>query len=208
MSYTEKSCSEFLELTFSKEPAPGGGGVSALVGALGAALGGMVCNLTSGKKKYACYEEDILRIREEALALKNDFEKMIDEDARNFLPLAEAYSMPSSTKEEQQIKAVRMDECLKRAAEVPIKTVKKAYEAISLFEELAAKGSSLALSDVGCGAAFLRGAISGGWLNVVINLNMLKDEVFVNSVRAELEPMVKAGIERCDKIYEEVQKAL
>ncbi len=208
MSYTEKSCSEFLELTFSKAPVPGGGGVSALVGALGASLGGMVCNLTSGKKKYAAYEEDILRIRDELSALKDSFERMIEEDAENFLPLSEAYSLPSSTEEEQKIKAAKMDECLKRAAQAPIEIVKSSYGAIPLFEELAKKGSKLALSDVGCGVAFLRGAITGGWLNAVINLNMLKDESFVKAVRDELTPMVEDGTKRCDKIYDEVLKAL
>ena len=151
---------------FSKEPVPGGGGVSAIVGALGVALGGMVCNLTTGKKKYAEYEEDIQRIMKDAEVLKNQLMDMIDQDAENFLPLSKAYGLPRETEEEKAYKAQVMEDCLKVACSVPIDIVKTAFEAIKLHEELAVKGSKLALSDVGVGVALLRSAILGGWLNV------------------------------------------
>ncbi len=208
MQYSSVSCEEFTNLTFSKEPVPGGGGVSALAGALGAALGGMVCNLTSGKKKYAQYEEDIQRITNELSALKDEFIAMIDEDAKNFYPLSEAYKLPSSTDEEKNIKAQRLEECLKVAIKVPVSIVKASYNVLGLFEELSVKGSTLALSDVGCGVALLRSALTGGWLNVVINLNMIKDETFTKALRNELEPIVTSGKAKCDEIYEKVLTAL
>ncbi len=208
MKYSEKSCIEFTADTFSKAPVPGGGGVAALVGALGTALGGMVCNLTTGKKKYAQYEDDIQRITKDAQALCDKLINMIDEDAENFLPLSAAYGLPKETEEEKAHKEEVLEKCLKTACSVPIEIVRVAAQAVDLQEELAIKGSKLALSDVGVGAALLRSAILGGWLNVVININMIKDEAFVASVRKELTPLIDEAVKKCDKIYQDVENAL
>ncbi|NLW70672.1 MAG: cyclodeaminase/cyclohydrolase family protein [Eubacteriaceae bacterium] len=208
MKYAEKSCVEFTDATFSNAPVPGGGGVSALAGALGTALGGMVCNLTTGKKKYAQYEEDIQRIMKEANEIKDSLITMIDQDAENFLPLSKAYGLPTSTDEEKAHKAKVMEECLKGACSVPVDIVKTSYKVIALMEELAVKGSSLALSDVGVGVALLRSAITGGWLNVVININSIKDAEYVANVRKEVEPLVTEGMAKCDEIYMKVWKTL
>ncbi len=208
MKYAQIPCDQFVDATFSKEPVPGGGGVSAIVGALGVALGGMVCNLTTGKKKYAEYEEDIQRIMKDAEVLKNKLMDMIDQDAENFLPLSKAYGLPRETEEEKAHKAQVMEECLKVACSVPIDIVKTAFEAIKLHEELAVKGSKLALSDVGVGVALLRSAILGGWLNVLININSIKDEQYVADVRKELVPMIEEGTKLCDKLYDDVAKNL
>ena len=208
MKYAQIPCDQFVDATFSKEPVPGGGGVSAIVGALGVALGGMVCNLTTGKKKYAEYEEDIQRIMKDAEVLKNQLMDMIDQDAENFLPLSKAYGLPRETEEEKAYKAQVMEDCLKVACSVPIDIVKTAFEAIKLHEELAVKGSKLALSDVGVGVALLRSAILGGWLNVLININSIKDEEYVANVRKELVPMIEEGTKLCDKLYDDVAKNL
>ena len=208
MKYAQMPCDKFVDETFSKAAVPGGGGVSAIVGALGVALGGMVCNLTTGKKKYAEYEEDIQRIMKDAEVLKNKLMDMIDQDAENFLPLSKAYGLPRETEEEKAHKAKVMEECLKVACSVPIDIVKTAFEAIKLHEELAIKGSKLALSDVGVGVALLRSAILGGWLNVLININSIKDEEYVANVRKELVPMIEEGTKLCDKLYDDVAKNL
>ena len=100
---------------------------------------------------------------------------MMDEDAENFVPLSQAYSLPAGTDEEKAFKEKELDRCLKVAITTPIDIIEKAYESIALFEELAIKGSKLALSDVGCGIALIRSALSMGWLNALINLNMIKD---------------------------------
>ena len=99
-SISEKKCTEFVEALYSKAAVPGGGGAAALVGAVGTALAGMVGNLTTGKKKYAEFEEDIQRILKEAQALQDRLLAMIDEDAENFLPLSKAYGLPKETEEE------------------------------------------------------------------------------------------------------------
>ncbi len=168
----------------------------------------MVCNLTTGKKKYAEYEDDIQSIMAQAEGIKNDLLKMIDEDAENFLPLSKAYGLPKETDEQKAHKEQVLQDCLKVACSVPIEIVKTSYKVIDLMEQLAVKGSTLALSDVGVGVAFIRSAIAGAWLNVVININMIKDEAYIKNVRAEIEPLLAKGLERCDKIYTDVLNTL
>ena len=204
MKLVQASCVGFVDETFSKAPVPGGGGVAALAGALGTALGGMVCNLTTGKKKYAQYEEDIQRIMTEAEALKNRLLELIDEDAQNFFPLSKAYGLPKNTEEEKKIKEETLQKCLKVAIQGPVDIMKVCHDAIKLQEELVDKGSMLAISDVGCGVLLLKGAMQSGWLNVVVNLNSITDEKYVADLRAELVPLMDEGCRICDEVYEKV----
>ena len=204
MKLVQASCVGFVDETFSKAPVPGGGGVAALAGALGTALGGMVCNLTTGKKKYAQYVVDIQRIMNEAEALKNRLLELIDEDAQNFFPLSKAYGLPKNTEEEKKIKEETLQKCLKVAIQGPVDIMKVCHDAIKLQEELVDKGSMLAISDVGCGVLLLKGAMQSGWLNVVVNLNSITDEKYVADLRAELVPLMDEGCRICDEVYEKV----
>ena len=208
MAIVQWSCEKFVDETFSRAPAPGGGGVAAMAGALGAALAGMVCNLTSGKKKYAAYEADIQRITAEAESLKDELMSLVDKDAENFIPLSKVYGLPSSTEEEKGFRQEKMQEALLVAISAPIDIMKIAARAVSLHEELLEKGSALAISDVGCGVLCLKAAIQSAWLNVMINLKSLNDEAYVSSVREELIPLMKQSMELCDKIYEKVIEKL
>ena len=202
------SCEKFVDETFSKAPVPGGGGVAALVGSIGVALSGMVCNLTTGKNKYAIYEDDIQRILKDAEELKSDLMSLIDKDAENFYPLSQCYGLPANTDEEKTIKEEKMQAALKVAITAPIETVKISYRAIKLHEELATKGSKLAVSDVGCGVLCLKAAMKSGWLNVMINLKSIHDEEFIESVEAELLPIIDAGEKLADDIYCNVESQL
>lgn len=202
------SCEKFVDETFSKAPVPGGGGVAALVGSIGVALSGMVCNLTIGKKKYAMYEDDIQRIIKDAEKLKSDLLSLIDKDAENFYPLSQCYGLPANTDEEKAIKEEKMQAALKVAITAPIEIVKISYRAIKLHEELATKGSKLAVSDVGCGVLCLKSAMKSGWLNVMINLKSIHDEEFIESVEAELLPIIDAGEKLADDIYCNVESQL
>lgn len=208
MKLADKTCMDFTEVLASKEPVPGGGGAAALVGAIGTALGSMVCNLTIGKKKYAQYEEEIKGILSEAGEIQKELLKMIDDDAENFLPLSKAYGMKKDTEEERKLKEETLEKALKQACEVPVSIVKKAYEAIKLHENLVNKCSKLAISDVGVGVQCLRTAIISAQLNVIININSIKDQNYVSKVKEEIEKLVKEGTEIADKVYEEVVKAL
>ncbi|CEQ19126.1 cyclodeaminase/cyclohydrolase family protein [Paraclostridium sordellii] len=208
MRISEKTCEDFVDVLASKSAVPGGGGAAALTGAIGIALGSMVCNLTIGKKKYAEHEESVKSILEKARSLEKDLIDMIDEDAECFLPLSKAYGLPSSTDEEKKIKSETMENALKKACEVPIKIVKVCYESIKLHEDLVDKGSRLAISDIGVGVQCLRAAILSGQLNVLININSIKDEKYVNEVRNEINSLVEEGVKICDEVYLKVEKAL
>ena len=208
MGISEKTCIEFVDALASKSAVPGGGGAAALVGAIGMALGSMVCNLTIGKKKYAEYEESVKEILAKASEIEKKLLNMIDEDAENFLPLSKAYGLPTSTEEEKKIKEETMENALKVACEVPINIVRVCYDAIKLHEDLVDKGSRLAISDVGVGVQCLRAAILSGQLNVVININSIKDVEYVEKVRNEVNNLVKEGVRICDEVYAKVEKAL
>lgn len=208
MKIAQKTCIDFVDELASKSAVPGGGGAAALTGAIGIALGSMVCNLTIGKKKYAEHEESVKSILEKARELEKYLLNMIDEDAECFLPLSKAYGLPNSTEEEKKIKADTMESALKTACEVPIKIVKVCYESIKLHEDLVDKGSRLALSDIGVGVQCLRSAILSGQLNVVININSIKDEEYVKNVRDEVNRLVEDGVRICDDVYKKVVNEL
>jgi len=204
----DKSCQEFIDVLSSKSAVPGGGGAAALVGSIGTALAGMVCNLTTGKKKYAQFEEDVQRILKEAYRIQAELAQMVDEDAENFLPLSKAYGMPANTEDEKAVKEKVMQEALKKACEVPVKIIRKCFEAIKLHEELVEKCSKLAISDVGVGVQCLRAAITSGRLNVIININMINDKEYVSSVKEETDRLTQEGIRIADKVYERVLEIL
>ncbi|SDK76457.1 cyclodeaminase/cyclohydrolase family protein [Natronincola ferrireducens] len=208
MKLVDKSCREFTNVLSSKAAVPGGGGAAALVGGLGAALGGMVCNLTIGKKKYAQYEEEVKEILRKTEELQEDLLKMIDEDAENFLPLSKAYGLPKNTEEERAEKERVLQEALKIACEVPIKIVRTSYEAIKLHEALVDKASKLAISDVGVGVQCLRSALISGQLNVIINISMIKDDDYVKRVKEETDTLVAEGTKIADEVYKKVEAIL
>ena len=208
MKLIEKNSIEFIDILASKAPVPGGGGAAALVGAIGMALGSMVCNLTIGKKKYAQYEDDVKEILFQAEKIQKDLLDMIDKDAEGFLPLSKAYGLPSNTDEEKKIKEETMENALKLACEVPIKIVRTCYDSIKLHEALVDKGSKLAISDVGVGVQCLRAAILSGELNVIININSIKDEEYVHKVKTEVSNLVNEGVKIADEVYSEVEKML
>lgn len=208
MKISEKTCIEFVNVLASKSAVPGGGGAAALVGAIGMALGSMVCNLTIGKKKYAEYEESVNEILVKAREIEKKLLSMIDKDAKNFLPLSKAYGLPNSTEEEKKIKEDIMENALKVACEVPIDIVRVCFDAIKLHEDLVDKGSKLAISDVGVGVQCLRAAILSGQLNVVININSIKDMEYVETIRKEVNSVVEEGVKICDEVYAKVEKAL
>ena len=204
----QKSCVDFIEVLASKAAVPGGGGAAALAGDIGMALGSMVCNLTTGKKKYAQSEEAIQEILEKAAKLEEELLSMIDKDAEGFFPLSKAYGLPTTTEEEKQYKAETMEKCLKVACEVPMNIVRLCYDSIKLHEELVDKGSKLAISDVGCGVQCLRAAILSGQLNVIINVNSMKDREYAEKIEKECNQLVDDGVKICDEVYEKVLVAL
>ena len=199
MGFAEKSCADFVSLLASKDPVPGGGGASALVGAVGAALGNMVGSLTAGKKKYAAVEADIIRLKKDSDRLQAEFLALVQKDAEVFEPLSRAYGMPRETEAEKAEKTRVMEAALREACGVPLEIMGKCGEAIKIIEEFAAKGSSLAISDAGVGVLFCKAALSGASLNVFINTAAMTDRDYAedinrraNALLAEYEPLADA----------------
>jgi formiminotetrahydrofolate cyclodeaminase len=204
----EKSCREFVRVLASKEPVPGGGGAAALVGAIGMALGNMVGNLTIGKEKYKDVEKEVMEIMNEATAIQNRLMELVDKDAEVFKEVADVYKMPKSTAEEKKKREEAMENALKQACSVPIEIMKSACDAIRLQRRLADIGSQLAISDVGVGVLCLKAALISGKLNVIINLNGIKDREFVKKTGDEMEQLVKEGSRLADETYIKVEERL
>ena len=186
-----KTISAFTEESASKAPVPGGGGVSALCGALAASLAEMVTNLTTGKKKYAEYEEEIQKIMAETETLRVNLLACITKDAEAFEPLAAAYSMDKNT----EGYAERMEQCLRTAAEPPYQIMNYCAEVIKLDERLAVIGSKLAVSDAGTSVMLASGALYGAYLNVQVNTRLMKDRTYAD----ELEKNADALLEEYSK---------
>ncbi len=201
MNFTDKSCREFVEVLSSKAPVPGGGGASALVGALGTALGNMVGQLTLGKKKYADVEEDISILMEKASKLQEALLILVEKDAEVFEPLAKAYSMPKETEEEKTEKENVMAQVLRDAAEVPLEIMRKCCQVIELQGEFAAKGSRLAVSDAGVGVIFCKSALQGASLNVFINTKSMKDRELAEKIDREADEMLREYTMKADEIF-------
>jgi formiminotetrahydrofolate cyclodeaminase len=204
MGFTQNTCEEFVEVLASKAPVPGGGGASALVGAVGMALGNMVGSLTVGKKKYADVEADIIALKEKATALQADFLRLVERDAEVFEPLAKAYGMPRETEEEKAEKARVMAIVLKDACSVPMEIMEKCCEAIEIIKEFAAKGSALAISDAGVGAAFCKAALEGASLNVYINTKSMANKEYAAELNAKCDAMLAKYPAMADEIFESV----
>lgn len=195
---------EFLDVLSSKEPVPGGGGASALAGALGNALGQMVSNLTIGKKKYALVEDEIKELAERMKGIQGQFTQLADQDAKVFAPLAKCYSLPSGTEEEKVYKAEVMEARLLDASLVPMEIMEKAAEMLEIMDILADKGSRMAVSDVGVGVQFIRTALLGAVMNVYINTKSMKNREKAEEMNEKAERLIREGTEAADRIYQKV----
>ena len=208
MGFTKGTCEEFVDVLASKAPVPGGGGASALVGAIGMAPGNMVGSLTVGKKKYADVEADIIAMKEKATALQADFLRLVEADAEAFEPLSKAYGMPRETEEEKAEKARVMAIVLKDACAVPMEIMEKCCEAIDVIEEFAAKGSALAISDAGVGVVFCKAALLGASLNVFINTKSMADKEYAASLNEKADKMIADYSKKADEIFAAVNARL
>lgn len=198
----------YLDALASKAPVPGGGGASAVGGALGAALGQMVGSLTAGKKKYAEWEPGIQREIGQLERSRARFLALAKEDEEVFEPLSKAYGIKAETEEEKREKAEYMELCLCAAADVPLKIMEECVSAMEPVEFLALHGSRLAVSDAGVGIQFLRAALLGAVMNVHINTKMMQNRERAAELTERTERLLETGIRRADSIYEIVLKAV
>lgn len=188
--------SSFAHLTASESPAPGGGSISAYVGALGAALGGMVANLSAHKRGWDEKWEYFSGYAEEAQHLKDHLLHLVDEDTHAFNGIIDAIRMPKSTTEEKQARSTAINQATKNAILAPLKVMRAATDSFKLLKVMAKEGNPNSVSDAGVGALCAKTAVHGAYLNVRINCVGFDDEKFVNKSTNE-----------ADRLFKKAQKA-
>ena len=195
---------DFLNVLASKEPVPGGGGACGYVAAVGMALGNMVLSLTTGKKKYAEYQEEIEELIVKATDLTKRLAECMDKDAESFKPLAAAYGLPKDTEEQLEHRNKVMENALLIASEAPLSMMELIVEAIKLIDRISVIGSRLAISDAGVGVQMCKAALNGASLNVYINTKLMKNIDVAEDMNTKADELVITGNELADKVYDRV----
>lgn len=199
---------EFCNETLSDSPAPGGGSVAALMGALGVSLGGMVANLSAGKRGW---EEQLPYFSEWAVKaqdLKDRLLALVDEDTEAFNEVMAAFALPKQSTEEKSARSAAIQAANKLAAEVPLRVMETATGTYEILAAMAEKGNSASISDVGVGVLATRACIEGAGLNVRINLASLKDEKFKDSLGQKMQEIRAASELRAKAIFQIVEGKL
>ena len=202
MSLLDLSLKDFSELLASRAATPGGGGASALVGALGVALGSMVGALTVGKPKYAAVEAEVKALMERAEELRRRLLDCVDADAAAFQIVMDAYAVPKDAPE----RAAVLENALQKAACVPMEILALSCEAIELHQEMGKLGSVLALSDVATGVVFCWSAMYGAAVNVKVNTKSMQDRAYAEGLNARVDALMAQYWPIAEKVYEEVYR--
>lgn len=203
-----KTLVEFADTTASESPAPGGGSVSAYVGALGAALGTMVANLSAGKKGWEKQIPYFSEWADKGQTIKDRLVFLVDEDTRAFNGIITAVRMPKSTDEEKEVRKNAMREATRYAIHIPLEVMKTASEAFDLIDAMVKKGNVNSISDAGVGGLCLKTAIYGAYLNVKINCNGFDDLNYVNEVSQKADELLAEAIRREKLIVKAVEKSM
>lgn len=191
---------KFLDELSSSAPVPGGGGASALIGAIGCALCSMVANLTTGKKKYVQYQECIDELLPFLENMRGALMEDIKLDADAFYPLSQAYSIPKDAPDRDKI----MEEALLTASNAPMKIIEDVSKLVPVLEELEVIGSRLAISDVAVAAAACSAALKGAVMNIYINTKSMKNREVAEAMNQKAKELVGDGTARCDAVYKKI----
>jgi formiminotetrahydrofolate cyclodeaminase len=198
----------FLDELASNSPAPGGGSVAALSGALGAALSSMVCNLTKGKQGYEKVQDEIKELFQQSEELRKQLTELIDKDTEAFNKVMEAIKMPKETVEQKEHRQQIMQDAFKYAAEVPLETARKCMQILDVARILAKKGNKNSISDAAVSALMAQTGLQAAYENVRINLCSIKDTEYVHQVTTELDELLRNAMEKSAEILGIVEKAL
>ena len=202
------SVKSFLSELGSSSPAPGGGSVAALSGALGAALVSMVCHLTIGKKGYENVSDEMNEVLKKSNALKEKLTLLIDEDTNVFNNVMAAYKMPKETDEEKEKRRNAVQNALKNATNVPLDVMKQCVNVLTLAKTVSEKGNKSSVSDAGVAALMSLAGLNSAALNVEINLSGIKDEKFVSEMENEVETVTSNGERIKDEIIKTVKNKI
>lgn len=185
------TCKDFAEETASESPAPGGGSISAYMGALGAALGTMVANLSAHKPGWDARWEEFSDWAQKGQAIMNELIALVDEDTAAFNKIMDVFAMPKGTEEEKAARAQAMEVATLYATEVPLRTMQASFKAFEVVKAMAQEGNPNSVSDAGVGALAARSAVLGAFLNVRINASGLKDRAKAEELIAQAEKIAK-----------------
>ena len=190
MAFASKSLHTFLDELASAEPAPGGGSVAALSGALGASLVAMVCRLTIGKKGYEAVSAEMRAILPRAEALQRELVDLMQADTDAYTRVMNAYKLPKRTDEEKAARARALQAALQHASDVPLCVAEACVQVLALARPIAEKGNQNAVSDGGVGTLMAEAGLRGAAFNVRINLHRIDDAAFVQARRARVAKLL------------------
>lgn len=200
------SVSNFIKQLASEAPTPGGGGASALAGALSAALSSMMANLTLGKEKYKNVEQKMSLWQGELAVAQSEFLKLIDDDAAAYNAIIKCYAMPKKTKEEKILRKEKLAKAAQTAALIPLKICENAVKVLKITENVASFGNPMLLTDAGCAAILGMATLECGKLNVKINLPLTHNDEFITSCENKLQQYEKKATSSKEIILKIVQK--
>ena len=198
----------FLDDLASRKPTPSGGSAAAVMGAMGAALVSMVCNLTIGRTQYRDFEEELKSVLTKAEELRRDLMKMIEEDMQAFDGVMRAYRMPRLTKDETATRAQVIQTALKTATLVPMRCCRACREVIILGRVVGDKGNRNVVSDAGVATVAAYAALRSAALNVFTNAKVITDRIFAEKQLVELEQLLSEADTATEASYELVKKKL
>lgn len=199
---------EFADETASESPAPGGGSIAAYMGALGAALGTMVANLSAHKAGWDDRWEEFSDVAEKGRDIMERLLALVDEDTEAFNRIMAVFAMPKKTDEEKAARAAALEEATLYATQVPLRTMKTAFEAFEIVDTMAQKGNPASVSDAGVGALAARAAVLGAWLNVRINAAGLKDREKADEILVVAKKIADDANHRESEIMKTVCKVI
>jgi formiminotetrahydrofolate cyclodeaminase len=195
----DSTVEQFLAAVAAPTPTPGGGSVSALAGALSAALSRMVAGLARGKPGYEGVESELAQVETRGKVIQVRLEALIDEDARAYDAVMAAMRMPKSSDQEKAARVDAMQAAYRKATEVPLETMERCVEALELAEAAAKKGNRSATTDAAVAILLAESAIRGASLNCAVNLASIRDETFRSTAEERVEQLLK----RADQIGHE-----
>lgn len=202
------SIGEFLERLASKDPTPGGGGAAAIMGAMGAALVSMVCNVSCGKKGCESAAPELNEVCAQSETLRRRLTAMLDDDVSAFDDLMAAYKLPKETAEEKAVRSQSIQASLRRATEVPLACTRDCAEVIRLSRRAGELGYLGVISDAGVGVSAAYAAARSAALNVYINAPALKDRAFAERALAEVDSLMTTCAAESEAVYALVRARL
>ena len=208
MTLVDMKVNEYLDILISDEPAPGGGSVSALAGAQGAALMSMVCDLTIMKKKYADDHALCQELKPQARELYAGLTEAIDKDTEAYNLVAAAFKMPKETDEDKAARKKAIADGTLEATKVPLSVMKMGMQGLEIADKLYGHFNFNCASDFGVGVLNFLACIRGAWMNVKINLPGVKDEEFAKAAEAEGKEILAKGEKIANRLYKAIEEEL